>query len=611
MDQKLQQEESLNNSMDGPMSKNAIMQVEVTADNASIDANTPDHNDNSNVRLMSGLRLYVCVAALVLATFIFALDVFIVNTIIDSVSASLGGYSKSGWLIAGYSLPNSLFSLIWGRTASLLGFQASMTLSIFIFEVGSIVSASATSMDNLIVGRVIAGVGGSGLQTLSLVIGSSIVEEKNRAMIVSIVMSAFAAASLIGPFVGGAFTTHVIWRWCFWINLPIGAVTALLFYFTYNPKRLSAASRFTSCFKSVKALSFEKLASWETYRCMGKNLLFRFDIVGFATGCAGVCLLLLGLTLGGEDDSWKSAIVICFLIVGFLLSVLSVVYDFYIFDKINPEPSNLSFRPMLVKGLLNNRFILLPNLVTCASAIAFSGYMLYSVQFFQLVMGSSAWNAGLHLIPLVIASIVSAVICGGIMKKTGQVKPLMISTVSILLIGGGVSTLLDNHSGNSMQIGVWILPGFGLGAALQCALISSQLQIDKESPNSEIELVEVTAFNSFTKSLGSSIGGVLCTAIFTSSLWSKINAVKLEGYYGKSTNEFVKYRLQHFDSRYSEASTIFSDSVTNVFWMALAFAAFAFVCSCLSSTNTVEIADKQKVHSDRDMSLISDSKLEA
>ena len=122
-----------------------------------------------------GLSLYLCLASLTLVLFITALDILIVGTIIDVVAEQFGNYSKTGWLVTGYSLPNAILSLIWGRFASIIGFQHSLILAILIFEAGSLIAALASSMNMLIVGRVVAGVGGSGLQTLCFVIGLSLI----------------------------------------------------------------------------------------------------------------------------------------------------------------------------------------------------------------------------------------------------------------------------------------------------------------------------------------------------------------------------------------------------------------------------------------------------
>ena len=162
--------------------------------------------------LPSGIVLYTCAFSLALAIFLAALDIMIVSTIIEDVAKKFGAYSKTGWIFAGYSLPNALLALLWGRIASIIGFKSCMLAAIIIFEIGSLISGVANSMNMLIGGRVIAGVGGSGIQSLAFVIGSNLVDERRRGLIIACMSSAFAVASVIGPFLGGAFTTHATWR---------------------------------------------------------------------------------------------------------------------------------------------------------------------------------------------------------------------------------------------------------------------------------------------------------------------------------------------------------------------------------------------------------------
>lgn len=206
---------------------------------------------DKNTKIPKDLKLAACLASLTLTLLITALDVLIVGTIIDSVAAEFGDYAKTGWLVTGYSLPNTVLSLLWGRFATRLRFRSSVVCSIIVFEVGSLVSAAlANSMNMLIAGRVVAGIGGSGLQTLCFIIGCTMVGERSRPLVISLLRCAFAVSSVAGLFSGWAFTTHVTWRWYFYINLPIGGLALAIFLVTYNPENMGAVKRLVAGCKS-------------------------------------------------------------------------------------------------------------------------------------------------------------------------------------------------------------------------------------------------------------------------------------------------------------------------------------------------------------------------
>lgn len=192
---------------------------------------------DKNTKKTEDSKLAACFVSLMLTLFITALDVLIIGTIIDSVAAEFGDYTKTGWLVTGYSLPNAALSLLWGRLATRLGFRSSVVCSIIMFEVGSLVSALANSMSMLIAGRLVSGTGGSGLQTLCFITGCTMVSKRSRPLVTSLLSCAFAVASVADPFLDGAFTTHVTWRWCFHINLLIGGLALAIFFVTYDPKK--------------------------------------------------------------------------------------------------------------------------------------------------------------------------------------------------------------------------------------------------------------------------------------------------------------------------------------------------------------------------------------
>lgn len=537
--------------------------------------------------------LYACLASLTLTMFIMALDVLIVSTIIDEVSKELGDYKKTGWLVTGYSLPNCLLSLIWGRVASVFGFSMSLSSAIVIFEIGSLVAALANSMNMLIGGRVIAGIGGSGLQTLCFVIGCSLVPESSRPMIISALMSSFALASIAGPFIGGAFTTHVTWRWCFWINIPIGGLAIVVFILTYHPNNSNFFERFLCNVKKFGnyASSRRKIQLKEVPNIL-KHLWFKFDIGGLSSSCLGLVLLLLGLSFGGTSHPWRSGIVISFIVVGALLFFFSLLYEFAIYDMINSDPKDQSHRPLLCWKIVSKPAVYTANIFTFLISFSYNCQMIYSVQFFQLVFGSTAWSAGLHLIPIVISSVLSAVVSGGITKKTGHVKILMLFGSVAGVIGAGLLILLNNNANSHTKIGVLILPGVALGASLQAALIGSQICLDRQSSSFQSDFIEVTAFNGYMKSLGTTFGGILSTTVFGTSAHNMIKKQQVVGYTGLKIDEIVSTRLSHFDGPRTAIGNIMNFSVRNVFLMALGAAGWAFIFSVFTTNKRVQLPGK-------------------
>lgn len=547
---------------------------------------------DKNTKKPKDLKLVACLASLTLTLFITALDVLIVGTIIDSVAAEFGDYAKTGWLVTGYSLPNAVLSLLWGRFATRLGFRSSVVCSIIIFEVGSLVSALANSMNMLIAGRVVSGIGGSGLQTLCFIIGCTMVSERSRPLVISLLSCAFAVASVAGPFLGGAFTTHVTWRWCFYINLPIGGLALAIFLVTYNPENTGVVKRLVAGSKSLFQVDVKPLFRPASWPSGFRNAAFGFDIIGLVFCCVGLVLFLLGLTFGGTTYPWGSGQVVAYLVVGIILSVVFLVYDFAIFRKMTRKFQNPSFRPLLSWEIISKPAVYTSNMVTFLLTLAYNGQMIYSVQFFQLVFNSSPYKAGIHLIPIVVSTVIASIFSGVVTKKTGQVKPVLLFGVVAGVVGGGLCVLLDNHSNGSTQIGVLILPGVALGFALQAALMSSQLGIDKASPSFRVELVEITAFNTFMKSLGSTFGGVLSTMVFSTSVHNKVKRSSLHELAHESVNNIVKGRMEHFDGPRSELGNIMSDSIKNVFWMDLGFCALAFIFGVFTSNKKSEVEKK-------------------
>ncbi|KAH3901485.1 basic amino acid transporter SCDLUD_002981 [Saccharomycodes ludwigii] len=547
----------------------------------------PSHSKEANAEhdeYYYGVKLFTVVASLCLILFLAALDIIIVSTCIEQVSRQFNDYSKSGWMVTGYSLPSSVFSLLWGRISAKVGTKISLSVSIFIFELGSLIAAVATSMNMLIGGRIIAGVGGSGIQTLCFIVISQIVPEFKRGFIISIMSITFAIASIAGPFIGGAFTTHVTWRWCFYVNLPIGGLAFVLFYFSFkfNSFDLQTCKNLPATvgnfFKSMGTRHFYYRVYYET--------MVTFDIPSFILSTAGFTLFLLGLTFaGGDSFTWNSGAVITLLTLGGILVILSFIYDYFIFEKFTMYLFNDQAPrfPLITKSTINNFSIVCTNLTNFLVSGFFISANLYIIQYFQLIFNNTAWKAGVHMIPMLVANCLTVPTLGIVNKKTGILKPFIVLASMLGIIGSGILCLFSVNSNSSDKIGFLILPGIAFGGVVQTTLIAVQAQIDKTKPFAKMELVSLTSIYSLFKLLGMAFGGIFSNMIFDVSLLNKVSANPSLSVYGMNIDEIISYRGIHFDGHNSLLAVLLNESIRNVYYMCIGLCGLGFLFSLFIS----------------------------
>lgn len=541
----------------------------------------------------TGITLYVCVFSLALSLFLAALDIMIVSSIVETVATQFGDYSKTGWIFAGYSLPNAVLSLIWGRIAAVVGFKTSVLTAIVIFEVGSLVAGLANSMDMLIGGRVVAGIGGSGIQGLAFIIGSTLVPESKRGLIIACMSSAFGVASVAGPFLGGAFTTHVTWRWCFYINLPIGglAFASLVLFYHPNGKLQSTRATVLQFFSNLWAFCkrLRELFKLSTWRTFVHELIFRFDIIETLLSTAGLVLILLAFSFGGSKYAWNSAAIIVMFVIGILLVIFSLVYDFVIFPRWEAVRTNPRYQPLIPWKIFSKFSIFVANVSVFFICMAFMCQIIYVVQFFQLVYNETAWKASVHSIAAVVPVVITVITSGIVNSKFGLVKPIALVGIFAGVIGAGLLTLLDNTSTSAQHIGLLILPGIAFGATMQSSLIGNQIQLDKQSKTYRMDFIAVTTLNNFLKNLGQAIGGVVCNTVFTTSITNKMRQHHIDIGEKISADAIVVYRNHHFDGSRSLLGDLISDSIKNVFYMALGFCAVAFIFGIFTSNKKLDL----------------------
>lgn len=504
-------------------------------------------------QFLTGSTIIVCVSALFLCLFLVALDQTIVVTILTVVGNKFNAFDKVAWLTSGFLLSTCVFVVTWGRMSIIFGRKNAMIVAIILFEAGSLMCALANNMNVLIGGRVLAGVGGGGIQSLLFIIVTEIVPINKRPLYIGFMGITFAVASVLGPLIGGSFTSHVSWRWCFYINLPIGGAAFAFFIWAFNPPHAKGTIR---------------------------DKLGLIDYLGTFLLSTGVVLFLLALTLGTEKRyGWDSAAVICCFVVGGLTTVVFGIYNF----KFSKHP------------IISKEVVAVPLIIACSITILsvfgyFMSNLLYTAIYFQVIHGAGALSSGVQCLPVIIPVIISSIVGGVFMNKTKYVKPVGLFAAIIGPIGNGIICLLEIDSSSSAKIGLLILSGISIGLQMQVTVIGCQIS----APKSAGSLILATTFISFSRSLGGTIAASLSDAVYSASLTNKLKAAIPKGNQS-ILEELSKYDLQKLinstellNSLSPEARRfireIIMEAIRNVFYMGLGWSILAFL-STLFITN--------------------------
>jgi MFS family permease len=254
----------------------------------------------------TGFRLFLLMFTISMSGLLTALEIGIIATAIPDITNEFDALSDVGWYGCATFLAVAASSAVWGKLFKYLSVKYVYLASIAIFLVGSIVSAAAPNSESVTIGRAIQGLGISGTMSGSIIVINYVSHPKLHPLLIGIWTGIFMVSTILGPVIGGALTSEVSWRWCFWINLPLGApIVILLLLFLRVPKHIEPVP-----------------ATWN-------EIVLQLDLPAFTLVLCSLICLTFALQWGGQAKSWSDGSVIATLVLWILCSIAFVVVEWF------------------------------------------------------------------------------------------------------------------------------------------------------------------------------------------------------------------------------------------------------------------------------------------
>jgi MFS family permease len=461
-------------------------------------------------------------------------DGTILSTAVPSITSDLHSIDDVAWYSSIYAMTRCATLLAWSKLYSFHNPKWVLVAATTLFEIGSALCGAAPTSAVLILGRAVAGLGGAGILTGALITVNYLFPLEKLPIVVGILGVNFRLSAILGPIIGGAITDKLSWRWCFYINLPIGGVGLVMVMLLLDLPQPAAAD-------TVPFL----------------RQLVQIDPLGFITFVPSIISLLLALEWGGTTYPWSNANVVALLVVFSVLLACFMAAQLWLQDGGTVPPR-----------IARQRSVACAMWYSLANGGAVTTVAYYLPMWFQAVDGASATESGVSVLPNAIATIVGALAVGVLTSWTGYYVPFMITSPAFMAVGAGLLTTLSSATPPGRRILFQIIYGLGAGGgSAQTNIAVAAVLSDKRDAAVGQGLVL------FTNLLGSAVSIAVGQNVFASLLSRELqknpdldyDAVLDVGVTGLRNLGLEPGTLQFVVGAYNEA-------LTSIFWVTLGLA---------------------------------------
>ena len=401
--------------------------------------------------------------ALMVATGLIAMDATILATAVPSVVRDLGGFSQFPWLFSVYLLAQAVSVPIYAKLADIVGRKPLMLFGIGLFLAGSVLCGLAWSMTSLIIFRAVQGLGAGAVQPMAITIAGDIYTVAERAKAQGYIASVWAVSSVVGPTLGGIFSQLGIWRWIFFVNVPLCLLAGGLIVRNFHERV--------------------------------ERQQHRIDYAGAGLLTVAMSLLILGILEGGQAWAWSSPTSVAVLGGGSALLLFFLLVE------------RRAAEPVLPLWVLSRRLLATTTMLSLGVGVILIGLTSFVPTYLENSLGIDPLVGGLALAALTIGWPIAATLSGRLLYLRYGFRPTILVGMALAVVGTGTLAQTSQHPSVVVVAVSCFVTGLGMGLVASPSLIAAQASVEWH------ERGVATGTNMFARSIGSAVGAAVLGAV--------------------------------------------------------------------------------------------------